>query len=98
MTLPLLRGRGPDGSDVWYVVTDSSDRADAAARGVNHAPKLANALGTKAVQRASLDGDTVVFGGTVDFSPTRALTPSAEGFPPDAVTPGARATPSTAPS
>ncbi len=90
VTLPLLRGRGPGGTDVWYVVTDSSDKEDAAARGVNYAPKLANALGTKAVQKASLDGDTVVFPGTVDFAPTRAVTPSADGFPPTAVTPGSR--------
>lgn len=90
VTLPLLRGEGPDGGDVWYVVTDSSDRADAMERGVHHAPKLVNALGTMAVQQARLDGDTVVFPGTVDFSPERAVVPSADGFPPESVTPGAR--------
>ena len=90
VTLPVFKGRGPGGEAVWYVVTDSSDTADAAARGVNYAPKLANALGTKAVQKASLDGDTVVFPGTVDFSPTRAVVPSADGFPPTSVTPGSR--------
>ena len=42
VTLPVFKGRGPGGEAVWYVVTDSSDRADAAARGVNYAPKLAN--------------------------------------------------------
>lgn len=88
-TLPLLRGTGPDGGDVYYVVTESSDPADAEARGVNAAPKLANALGTKAVQRVALAGDTVAFAGTVDFSPERAVTPGPEGFPPEAVSPGA---------
>lgn len=90
VTLPLVEGRGPGGSEVWYVVTDSSDSADAQERGVNFAPKLANALGTAAVQDASLEGDTVVFPGTVDFSPQRAVVPSADGFPPDSVTPGSR--------
>jgi hypothetical protein len=71
-------------------VTDSSDEADAQGRGVNFSPKLANALGTKAVQKASLDGDTVVFPGTVDFAPKRAVVPSADGFPPTSVTPGSR--------
>jgi hypothetical protein len=87
-TIPLLRGVGPGGDDVYYVVTESSDEADAAERGVTHAPKLANALGTKAVQKVGVEGDTVTFAGTVDFSPERSVTPGPEGFPPDAVTPG----------
>lgn len=87
-TIPLLRGVGPGGDDVYYVVTESSDEADAGERGVTHAPKLANALGTKAVQEVGVEGDTVTFAGTVDFSPERSVTPGPEGFPPDAVTPG----------
>lgn len=87
-TIPLLRGVGPGGDDVYYVVTESSDETDAGERGVTHAPKLANALGTKAVQEVSVEGDTVTFAGTVDFSPERSVTPGPEGFPPDAVTPG----------
>lgn len=86
--LPVSKGVGPAGDDVYYVVTESSDEADAAARGVTYAPKLANALGTKAVQRVSVDGDTVTFPGTVDFAPERSVTPGPEGFPPDAVAPG----------
>ncbi len=87
-TIPLFTGVGPGGDDVGYVVTESSDRADAEERGVTYAPKLANALGTKAVQKVTLDGDVVTFAGTVDFSPERAVTPGPEGFPPAAVTPG----------
>lgn len=87
-TLPLFTGLGPEGDDVHYVVTESSDEADAGAREVTYAPKLANALGTKAVQRVSLDGDTVAFPGTVDFTPERSVTPGPDGFPPDAVAPG----------
>jgi len=86
--LPLFTGVGPAGDDVYYVVTESSDEADAAARGATYAPKLANALGTKAVQRVSADGDTVTFAGTVDFAPERSVAPGPEGFPPDAVAPG----------
>lgn len=88
-TLPYFTGVGPGGDEVSYVVTESSDRADAQRRGVTYAPKLANALGTKAVQRVTLEESTVHFDGTVDFSPERAVTPGPEGFPPDAVKPGA---------
>lgn len=87
-TIPLYEGVGPDGGAVYYVVTESSDEADAQARGVTFAPKLANALGTKAVQAVTLDGDTVTFAGTVDFAPERAVTPGPEGFPPAKVAPG----------
>lgn len=89
-TLPLFTGVGPDGGDVFYVITESSDPADAEQRGVNAAPKLANALGTKAVQKVTQDGDTITFAGTVDFAPERSVTPGPNGFPPDAVTPGAK--------
>lgn len=87
-TIPLFRGTGPDGGDVFYVVTESSDEADAEARGANFAPKLANALGTKAVQEVERDGDTMRFAGTVDFAPERSVTPGPDSFPPAAVTPG----------
>src|SRR5215831_10217427 len=52
VTLPLFRGTS-HGQTVYYVITDSSDPGDAAARGVNYAPKLANAKGTAAVQIAT---------------------------------------------
>lgn len=89
VTLPLYEGVGPDGAPVYYVVSDSSDEADADERGVNFAPKLANALGTDAVQTGTEDGGVITFEGGVDFAPERAVTPGPDGFPPDAVTPGA---------
>ena len=58
-------------------------------RGVNWSPKLANALGTKAVQKGTKSGDTVTFPGTVDFRPERSVTPGPDGFPPTKVAPGA---------
>ena len=78
VTLPLLQG-SHDGRPVYYVVTDDSDQADAQARGLNYVPKLAHALGTAAVQKASVVGGVVQFPGIVDFSPTRVVTPGPAG-------------------
>jgi hypothetical protein len=61
VTLPLQRGRSAAGKDVWYVVTESSNQADARRRGVIWSRRLANALGTKAVQSARTQRGTLVF-------------------------------------
>lgn len=89
VTLPLFKGRH-DGRTVWYVVTEASNRGDAERRGVNWAPKLANALGTDAVQRGQVSGGTVSFEGTVDFAPERVVVPGPEGFPPTVAEAGAK--------
>lgn len=78
VTLPLFEGTHA-GAPVYYVVTDDSDQADAAVKGVNWAPKLANALGTASVERARTLNGIVDFPGTVDFSPTRVVTPGPAG-------------------
>jgi hypothetical protein len=78
VTLPLFVG-AHQGQTVYYVVTDDSDQNDAVARGVNWAPKLAHALGTAAVQNATIVGGVVQFPGIVDFSPTRVVTPGPAG-------------------
>ena len=79
VTLPLLKGSF-HGDTVWYVVTDDSDQADARARGLAWAPKLANALGTRAVQRATKLADgSLAFSGGVDFGPVRSVTPGPAG-------------------
>ena len=88
VTLPLFRGTH-DGRTVWYVVTESSNREDADRRGVNHAPKLTNALGTRAVQDVRVTDGVVRFDGTVDFGPRRLVVPGPEGFPPQRFRPGA---------
>src|ERR1051326_6608129 len=77
VTLPLYKGASGD-QRVWYVLTDTSDLQEASRLGINWSPKLANALGTPAVQHATLspasgagqlDMRSVVhFQGTVDFS------------------------------
>ena len=80
-TLPLHRGTSR-GRTVWYVVTDSSNAADAGQRGVNFAPKLARARATAAVQVVRETGGVIDFPATVDFRHTRVLVPGASGFPP----------------
>src|SRR5918994_4180813 len=40
ITLPLYRGQMGDGTPVWYILTDTSHAANAAALGLNHSPKL----------------------------------------------------------
>ncbi len=88
ITLPLFKGRTVAGKATWYIVTDSSSRADAAHRGVNFAPRLRNTLGTRAVQKARRIGSELRFAGTVDFSPERKVVPGNEGFPPATAEPG----------
>jgi hypothetical protein len=89
ITLPLHKGLTATGATTWYVIIDSSHKADAASRGVNYAPRLANALGTKAVQKATLQGGTIKFAGTVNFAPKRVVVASKTGFPPTKVAAGA---------
>jgi hypothetical protein len=93
VTLPLFRGMS-GAQSVWYVVTDSSDAADAAARGVVHAPLLARA---GHVQAVALAGDVVQFGAAPDFSAARRVVPGPQGFPPAEARPGAYAPDSYSP-
>ncbi len=85
--LPIHKGVS-GGHTVWYVIMDTSDRATSKRLGVNYVPKLANAKGTKAVQKVTVAGDgTVTFPGTVDFNHKRVIVPSATGFPPKKAAP-----------
>ncbi len=88
VTLPLFRGTYR-GQTVRYIVTESSNKDDAERRGVNHAPKMANALGTRAVQNVQRVHGAVRFSGTVDFSPELVVVPGPDGFPPARFQPGA---------
>ena len=90
VTLPLHKGATPDGRTVWYVITDSSDQADAKRRGVNYSNKMLNALGTAAVQKVHYNyDDTLIFEGTVNFGLKHVLVPGPDGFPPSDFAPGA---------
>ena len=88
VTLPIFEGRR-SGETVWFVVTESSDKADAVARGVHYSPKMANGKGTLAVQSVGMVNGKVQFLGSVDFSPERIVVPSETGFPPKEAKPGA---------
>ncbi|MEA2409534.1 MAG: hypothetical protein QOC77_95 [Thermoleophilaceae bacterium] len=83
---PLQKGTS-GGKTVWYVVTDSSSKADALARHVNYAPKLANAIGTPGVQTVKETNGVIDFPATVNFSPKREIQPGPGGFPPAKASP-----------
>jgi hypothetical protein len=87
VTLPLFRGEAA-GQAVWYIMTDSSDATDAAARGVVHAPLLSRA---GHVQAAARKGGILHFAAAPDFAPKRQLVPGPQGFPPAEAAPGATA-------
>jgi hypothetical protein len=80
-TFPLFTGVS-HGKPVYYVITDDSNQADAAARGVNYSPKLANAAGTTAAQNVTVANGVITFPATVDFNHTRKVTPGPTVFPP----------------
>ncbi len=92
MTLPLYRGQMKDGAPVWYILTDTTDKANADALGLNHSGKLTYADVPGATRVATLGNDlSLTFeSGTVDFSPERVLLPGpAEApFPPSVAEPG----------
>ncbi|MCE2516702.1 MAG: hypothetical protein J4F41_02465 [Alphaproteobacteria bacterium] len=92
ITLPLYEGQMKDGSPVWFIVTDTSDKWNADQLGINHSPKLHYANVDGAARKATLSkGFTLVFdNGRVDFSPKRGLTPgdAPHHFPPKDFSPG----------
>ena len=92
ITLPLYEGQLETGESVWYVLTDTNDKGNADALGLNYASKLTYSDVGKAVRVAHLETDaSLTFkSGSVDFSPERSLT-SGEGenaFPPAEFQPG----------
>lgn len=98
ITLPLYEGRMKDGRKVWYVLTDTTDQANAAALGLNFSSKLNYATTGRACRTATLekagpgeDGPTLVFdSGTVDFKPEHKIMPGKgpNAFPPSVAQPG----------
>ena len=92
MTLPLYRGQMKDGTPVWYILTDTTDKANADALGLNHSGKLTYADVPGATRVATLGNDlSLTFeAGTVDFAPERVLLPGPVEvpFPPSVAEPG----------
>lgn len=90
VTLPLLQGWTAKGTKTYYIITESSDFADAKKLGVNFSPVLKNAIGSQGVQEVTRANDGKInFKGTVDFSPVRVLIGSSKIFPPSTAIPGA---------
>ena len=55
MTLPLYEGALKSGETVWYIVTDTDDRGNADALGLNYSSKLTFAEVGRAVRKGTLD-------------------------------------------
>jgi hypothetical protein len=93
VTLPLYKGQLASGESVWYVLTDTNDKANADALGLNFSSKLTYADVGKAVRVAQLQPDTSLTfeSGKVDFSPERKLVTgdAPNFFPPKEFQPGA---------
>jgi hypothetical protein len=92
ITLPLYEGATRRGQTVWYIVTDSDDKGNADALGLNYSPKLTFADVGRTVRKASLERNfKLVFeAGTVDFSPRRSVVAgdAPNFFPPKQFQPG----------
>ena len=92
ITVPLYQGKLEDGRTVWYILTDTNDKGNADALGLNYSAKLTYAAVGKAIRTAKLEKDaTLTFkAGTVDFAPERTVVPGegANAFPPQTATPG----------
>jgi len=90
--IPLYLGHMDDGRNVWYILTDTSDKDNAEALGLNHSGKLHYSNVGRATRSARLNrwAGLVFETGTVDFSPDRKLVPGrgANAFPPRVATPG----------
>jgi len=93
ITLPLYRGQLGDGRKVWYILTDTTDKANAEALGLNFSGKLNYARVGKAVRGGTLlaDGSLIFDGGAVDFRPEHRVVPgdAPNFFPPKSAEPGA---------
>ena len=93
ITLPLYRGKLGDGRNVWYVLTDTDDKGNADALGLNYSAKLTYSAVGRAARNAVLgkDGLLTFRSGTVDFSPEVKVVPGTgpNTFPPTTFEPGA---------
>jgi hypothetical protein len=93
ITLPLYRGQLQNGRSVWFILTDTTDKDNAEALGINHSAKLHYATVGGATRTARLEPDASLtfFGGAVDFSPEHVVVPGEDlenPFPPQEFQPG----------
>lgn len=86
--LPVTAGTAGDAA-AWFIITESSDSADAVRREVNWSPALARLRGSRVVQRGRWEGTRLVVGSGVDFAPARLVRANADSaFPPAEARPG----------
>lgn len=92
VTLPLYRGKLTGGESVWYILTDTNDKGNAEALGLNFSSKLTYAAVGKGVRVARQEKDTSLTfqSGKVDFEPEFKLVPgdAPNFFPPKMAQPG----------
>src|SRR5215212_3961807 len=91
ITLPLYQGHVKGiGERVWYILTDTTDKGNADALGLNWSPKLANSAPGARVATLLPNATLEFHSGTVDFSPEHRVTPgnSSSPFPPSVAQPG----------
>ena len=92
ITLPLYQGRLVSGEPVWYILTDTNDKANADALGLNFSSKLTYAAVGRGVRHARQEKDTTLtfLSGKVDFTPEHKVAPgeAPNAFPPKVAEPG----------
>ncbi len=90
--LPLYRGQDASGGDVYFIITESNNVDESIRLGLNWTPKLVHAMGTKAVQNATIvsggtknvnDFPVLKFSGNVKFGLTKKVVPGPLLFPLD---------------
>ena len=86
VTLPLYKGKLASGEAVWFILTDTNDKANADALGLNFSGKLGYADVGKAVRpaRQEKDGSITFERGKVNFAPELVIVPgdAPNYFPP----------------
>jgi hypothetical protein len=101
VTLPLYQGRMRSGEKVWYILTDTNDKGNADALGLNFSAKLTYAAVGRGARTATLEGagNLVFESGRVDFGPQRQVTPgnAPNAYPPKAAQPGSVGDPNYSP-
>ena len=92
VTIRLYNGHLQEGTNQWYVITDTNGRDLADHQGPGFSAKLAFSDHGKAVREVTIanDGTFVFAKGKVDFTPTRQITPgdAPHYFPPKVARPG----------
>jgi hypothetical protein len=93
ITLPLYQGHIRGSSEtVWYILTDTTDKGNADALGLNWSPKLAYSAPGARIATLLSNATLEFHSGTVDFSPEHRVIPGADPanpFPPSEFQPGA---------